>query len=971
MALLIHFLTGLTCLMLLTTPLYALDPPKTPLLRIETGRHTSIIRRIDTDRTGRWLVTASEDKTARVWELPSGRLTQTLRPPIADGVEGELRSVAISPDGDLIATGGWTAIGSDTGTTLYLFSRADGQLLGRVTSLNDLITNLCFSPDGKLLVASTAFKGIMVFGVDKAATNKLRLIAQDTDYGKLSMSADFSADSRWLATTSFDGLIRLYDVSQLTTNATTILPTLKKSTPGGKEPFTIRFSPDGSKVAVGFNDTPAVDILSSNDLSLLYKAAGENDRKGGFLQDVAWSADGKNLYATGNIQWQKNGIITRSIFTWPDAGRGELKRLEAGTTGTIMGLTSLPDGSLVFASTEPAIGIIDPNGVQRLLLNSVSADYTNIKWRFTTSEDGSFIRFSYERDDKSPAAFSVKNRSLIINPGPLPLFYPDVTSLAIKNWHNSYNPTLNNHQLNLDPREMSRVIAIAPDKRSFILGSEWWLRRYDSAGNEVWKTHAHAGTEAVNVAPSGNVVVAGFGDGTIRWYRYTDGKELVALFPHADKKRWVLWTPEGFFDHSPGGEALIGFHLNRTKNEAAEFIPAAQLYKDFYRPDLVTASLEGKDISEYAKAVDIKKLLIATNLPPKVRIASKITATDKPETTIQAEICDTGGGIGDITLYLNNMPIDVESGGRSLHAIPKQQKQQCYRFERTLTLDNGDNTISVMAYNRENSIESERPSVTVRHTSAYTAKPNLHILTIAIDNYRDGDLQLKYSKADAKAVADTLQNKDKELFGSITRHAAFDSDVTKERLEAIFNSIGKTIKRTDMFVMFLAGHGITYSKDGSFYFLPVNFRYTNDDDIPKQGVSMNDLKRYLAKIQASKSLLLLDTCNSGSFAEAIASRGLLEKTAINKLTRAVGRHTIVASSRSQVALEGYQGHGAFSWVLLDGLRGKAVNPNGTVTVNSLVSYVETTLPELTYKKWGYEQIPQKSLIGEDFTIVGK
>ena len=27
----------------------------------------------------------------------------------------------------------------------------------------------------------------------------------------------------------------------------------------------------------------------------------------------------------------------------------------------------------------------------------------------------------------------------------------------------------------------------------------------------------------------------------------SDGKELIAFFSHADRKRWVLWTPEGFF----------------------------------------------------------------------------------------------------------------------------------------------------------------------------------------------------------------------------------------------------------------------------------------------------------------------------------------------------------------------------------------------------------------------------------------
>ena len=433
-------------------------------------------------------------------------------------------------------------------------------------------------------------------------------------------------------------------------------------------------------------------------------------------------------------------------------------------------------------------------------------------------------------------------------------------------------------------------------------------------------------------------------------------------------KRWVLWTPEGFFDHSPGGEELIGFHLNRGKDREAAFVPISRLYKSFYRPDLVAASFEGRDISHYAKEINVSRILTTDSLPPQLRITSKEGTASRPEAEISAEICDSGGGIGDVTLYLNDMPIAVESNGRGLKAVARQRVSACYSFTRMLTLSNGANKISVMAYNRDNTIESERASVTINHASAYTTKPNLHILTIAVDKYRDGDLHLKYSKADATAVAALLKKKSKPLFGKVSVHTLTDDQVTREQLAATFDEIGKMVARNDLFILFVAGHGITYTKDGSFYFLPVNFRYSQDEDIPRQGVSMDDFKKFLARIQASKSLLMLDTCNSGSFAEAIASRGLAEKTAINKLTRAVGRHTIVASSKSQVALEGFEGHGAFSWVLIDGISGKAFNPRGEITVNSLVNYVESTLPELTYKKWGYEQIPQKSLVGQDFTF---
>src|SRR5947208_3299299 len=50
------------------------EPSREPILRIETGMHTAQIGSIGVDRAGRFLVTASPDKTARVWEIQTGRL---------------------------------------------------------------------------------------------------------------------------------------------------------------------------------------------------------------------------------------------------------------------------------------------------------------------------------------------------------------------------------------------------------------------------------------------------------------------------------------------------------------------------------------------------------------------------------------------------------------------------------------------------------------------------------------------------------------------------------------------------------------------------------------------------------------------------------------------------------------------------------------------------------------------------------
>jgi hypothetical protein len=64
-----------------------------------------------------------------------------------------------------------------------------------------------------------------------------------------------------------------------------------------------------------------------------------------------------------------------------------------------------------------------------------------------------------------------------------------------------------------------------------------------------------------------------------------DGKELLAFFPHADRKGWVLWTSTGYYGASPGAEELIGWHVNRGRDAAAGFFPAARFRTTFFRPE--------------------------------------------------------------------------------------------------------------------------------------------------------------------------------------------------------------------------------------------------------------------------------------------------------------------------------------------------------------------------------------------------
>jgi hypothetical protein len=99
----------------------------------------------------------------------------------------------------------------------------------------------------------------------------------------------------------------------------------------------------------------------------------------------------------------------------------------------------------------------------------------------------------------------------------------------------------------------------------------------------------------VNIGRDGKLVVAAYGDGTIRWYRLSDGQELLALFLHAEDRRLTAWTPKGYYAASPGGDGLIGWHVNRGWDRAADFYPVSRFRDRFNRPDIVQRVLADLD----------------------------------------------------------------------------------------------------------------------------------------------------------------------------------------------------------------------------------------------------------------------------------------------------------------------------------------------------------------------------------------
>ncbi len=248
-----------------TAPVAPVLSPDGSVLAHGTPDHTVRLRELVTGRTraelrghrgavytfafvdgGRRVVTASNDRTLRVWDAADGReLRQFRAPPDEDG------SLVLGPDGRVVATRGGEGVPTarlwdlDTGreraalgghglcahfvvfspsgdrvvtaerfpfTNLYLWDAATGRRLAVLKGHENQVTNARFSPDGTRLVTTSSDRTVRLWDVagapagrDVEALHVLRGHAGAVDH------AAFSADGSRLASASHDRTVRYWN----------------------------------------------------------------------------------------------------------------------------------------------------------------------------------------------------------------------------------------------------------------------------------------------------------------------------------------------------------------------------------------------------------------------------------------------------------------------------------------------------------------------------------------------------------------------------------------------------------------------------------------------------------------------------------------------------------------------------------------------------------------------------------------
>jgi WD40 repeat protein len=535
-------------------------------------------------------------------------------------------------------------------------------------------------------------------------------------------------------------------------------------------------------------------------------------------------------------------------------------------------------------------------------------------------------------------------------------FSPDEEHMAIGGFHDLVSYDLPSRHWERVPtiKEVSAIV-YTRDGKSLVCGT---------SGNEILILDAakstivrriggfDGGVVDLAITADDRLLVSIAGDKGLRFWDLATGKLLSTAFFDANLD-YVALTPQGYFDKSAKFDRLIW---------NIDGVPVAldQYYETFYRPQLVRAAMLGSVDTSLPSAA-------AVGAPPSVRIVRAPPETREREMDLEVAIKDQGGGVGSVRIYDNGTAVK-QGDGRGISIIAGT-KEGTRTFR--VSLSAGDNRIEVIAFNADDTVQSQGAVANVRASYGASGRITLHALIIGIEEYENPDLRLKYPRSDAELFAETLAANGRALFGEMKLTVLKTrAETTRKRIESTLESL-QSVDPNDLFVFYVASHGLV--DNGVYYLLTSNVGSLSSRHLESDALSHGALANLLMKIPAQKKLVVVDTCGAGALGNAIQlaalGRGLTESTAMKVLSRAVGTTVLAASAASQQALEGYQGHGLFTFLLAEGLRGRAdLNRDAFVKTTELADFIDDEVPALAEKVFGHRQFPTVSPGGMAFPI---
>ncbi|HEY5883975.1 MAG TPA: caspase family protein [Pyrinomonadaceae bacterium] len=895
---------------------------------------------------GKLLASSATDNQIKLWDVTTGREVKTL-----SGAAMPITDIAFSADGRSLTLAGPQAVSSwelTTGGVRRAVTLPDDYLRAGLEGMFDRGSIL--SDDGKLIVAGS--NNQPVAKVWEVSTGR-ELPSVALTPGKELRNAAFTRDATVVAMVEGNNkkLARQTPQAPSIPTATPNPKAKPNKMPNMADLTNMPGMPDMSKMMEMMKKDPK---KLEAELKKTQEAMEKGDLTAGMeMMEKMGMMPGSNSNQPANNLRLVEVSSGRALQTIPLPGGFMSQTMD----NSMMGGTTLsfsPDGRLL----AHAAGFTAP-----LLLRDASTGHELRRLKSLNSMSVNTVAWSSDSKRLASAHFGFKKN--MMDPSMADNFTFEDMSFAIKLWDPQTGTELsslaghNNFVNRLSFSRDGRLLASG--------GYDSTIKLWDTmSGRELQTLKGHTGSiTALEFSPDGKLVVSGSDDGSTRLWNTQTGALLATLVTLNRGADWLVVSPNGLFDGSPGGWNQI---LWRFSPALLDVSPVEIFFNEYFHPGLLPDIVAGKNPTV---AVDISR---KDRRQPKVSLDVSDSPSERTA-KVKINITDAPAGARDLRLFRNGSLVKVWRGD-VLHG------QTTGTFETSARIVAGANQFTAYAFNRDN-VKSSDATVSVVGAESLKRPATFHLLVVGVNEYANPEYNLKYAVADARGFAAEVERKQKELgrYQNVRVTSLLDQSATKgnliyalQRLAGVSDAKApegapaelaniSAAEPEDAVVVYYAGHGTAQNQ--RFYLIPHDLGYAGkrtELDEPglasmlSHSISDLELEQEFERIDAGLTLMVIDACNSGQALETEEKRrGPMNSKGLAQLAYEKGMYILTAAQSYQAALEAAQlGHGYLTYVLLEeGLKSVAADTqpkDGQVVLREWLDFATERVPQMQETK---------------------